>query len=1155
MKKQKFRTKRHRGPKISGGIAVYVRQSIAKNFKVIPTKNVDSIWIEKTSQTGESMRMGFYYCSPEGGTVDFDKTVGGEIERLTIGDKTFIFGDFNARTRTDQENITHDKYDDELGIPTVMKEIPLPRNSEDMKLVNKRGHDFLDMCKTNDLSIVNGRTVGDIFGKYTCHQSRGSSVVDYLIVPYKTLPNVSEFVVGEHIPTLSDHCSICANLNIEVHLVEETPVEVELKDLPRRYLWNSEADQTFKDMLKSDTFQRKVEIIMNTPDNPDLVHDIRNLLTDAADKCRVKKSKTRPNHQDPPWFSDECRELKKKIQEYGKALRKDPHNVNTRQNLYINKNKLRNLVRKNKFFHKKSIIDTMCSNLSSGKKKEYWKMLRKLDDPLDKTKYIPDQQLIDHFKEILTDPSLEKPSTNTTSANHNAEVPEQQGLDYAINKDELDRARRILKTGKSPGIDTLMNEMIDILVELYPSLVLKLFNNIFSNNWFCEEWLLSLITSLHKKGDKEDPDNYRGISLISCMAKLFLTIINNRLTLFSVERGILSPNQLGFVHLNRTSDPHIILNTIIQKYCHNKKKKLYGCFVDFSKAFDSVPRDILLNKLKLHGIEGKVFEIIKTIYTKDKAAVKIGNKFSPPFKTTRGVRQGCVLSPLLFNIFLADIQETFDTCGDSPNLNGQDISCLIWADDILILSETEEGLQKKLDSLGAYCKVNKLKVNTDKTKIMTFTKSGKLLHRHFYYGKKKLENVREYKYLGFIVTPSGETRTGLEDLRVRALRAIAKIRKSLGPLFQQNIWNSLHLYNYMVRPILLYVSDFWGALKHPNNSPIERVHLSFMKQLLGVRRQTNTSAVYLELNTVPLLLHARKSAVKNWDRIRQNRCNSLLIATYEEAVRENLQWISSIKHLFGSSGLLEVYHSQEEATEEKSTPWNLLLIRLTEQFHQLAMEDINKEGGKLQLYKILKTTPHHEKYLSDIQNIRHRTAMTRLRLSSHNLNIETGRHTGTDRADRLCTLCKNGIEDETHFLITCPMYEDLRLTHLSDFSHILTDNTKSDHEKATMLLKNENIKPIAKFVYNAFETRGILLDSLLALDNIVEAIAKQEEISTKIVSDVSNTLEDIVRKVEKTELNKSKEQSVNMTTDCFIVKSVSVDGLKIVFQRSKGDNS
>ena len=107
-----------------------------------------------------------------------------------------------------------------------------------------------------------------------------------------------------------------------------------------------------------------------------------------------------------------------------------------------------------------------------------------------------------------------------------------------------------------------------------------------------------------------------------------------------------------------------------------------------------------------------------------------------------------------------------------------EISCIMWADDILILSETQEGLQQKLDLLHEYSKANKLTVNTKKTKCMIFSKTGRLLKKeNFYYNKLQLENVREYKYLGFLVTPSGEITSGLKDLRNRAMKALAKLKK------------------------------------------------------------------------------------------------------------------------------------------------------------------------------------------------------------------------------------------------------------------------------------------------------------------------------------------------------------------------------------------
>ena len=1140
--KQKFRKKNHKGPKIGGGIAVYARQNMAKNFELIPTSNADSIWVKTVPTTGETIQLGFFYCSPEKVNSKVMETVNGEVQKLASEVNTYILGDFNARTKTECENLIYDKSDEDLGVPSGMLEqdMPLPRNSEDAK-PNARGREFLDLCRMNDLCIANGRTIGDLFGKYTCHQSRGSSVVDYLIVPYRSLPNVRDFTVGEFLPSLSDHCPLTSTTDTRGTKLEKDNVSAtRLYDLPNRYIWKKEDDKTFTEKLVSDEFEHEVQKLMAMKDNPDLIKNIQNLLTKAADECNIKKTRSKPKKQDPPWFDLECKRLKDEIRKHGKALRHQPNDVGTRQTLYFEKRKLRNLVRKNKHLHRKSIVDTMCENLSSGEKKQYWKMLRKLEDPKDQETYMHEQLVVDHFKKILSDPGAKRRMEEVQSTEMNG------SLDYKITKEELDIASKILQAGKSPGIDTIINEMIAILLEKYPKLLLKLFNSILKNTWISEEWLVSLITAIHKKGPKENPDNYRGISLMSCLAKLFLTIINNRITEFAVENNILSPNQLGFVLMNRTSDPHIILSNLIQKYCHRGKRKMYGCFVDFSKAFDSVPRDILLAKLKHHGINGKVFEIIKTLYTGDKAGVKFGNKASLPFETTRGVRQGCVLSPLLFNIFLSDIQEIFDMCGSNPKLSDVEISSLIWADDILILSETASGLQRKLDNLGIYCKKNKLQVNTDKTQAMTFTKSGRLLKGDFYFGETKLKNVREYKYLGFIVTPSGEIRTGLEDLRIRAMRALTKIRKALGPLFQHNLRNTMHLYNFMVKPILLYCSDFWGTLRHPQNSPIERLHLSFYKQILGVRKQTKTEAVFLELGTVPLMLHATKMSIKNWDRIREGMCNSLLSAAFEEAVENDLPWITSIKHTFESNGLLQVFLSPEIEVEENQTPYDLLFQRMKDQFQQTAFEKV-RNSEKLSLYSQLKTESGAERYLSDVTNIRHRTAMTRLRMSAHSLHIEEGRYTIpiTSREDRICTLCKTGVEDETHLLVKCPMYEELR-HHMDKHKTTLTSNTLSDQVKTVNILKSKDLQPVAKFVYEAFEKRKVMIDSLYILNDMLDKIDKQEKISAKIEVDVLNAVTKMVNKVVNSE---KSAQNNKKYFGFYAVKNVSDDGLKLTLSK------
>ena len=146
--------------------------------------------------------------------------------------------------------------------------------------------------------------------------------------------------------------------------------------------------------------------------------------------------------------------------------------------------------------------------------------------------------------------------------------------------------------------------MILGLMEVNPGLIIKLFNCILSENSKIYQWSVSLIRPIFKKGLKTDPNNYRGISVLSCFGKLFSSILNQRLLQYASENNILSKNQLGFMKGNRTSDAPLILHNLIQLYCHKRGQKVFSCFIDFQKAFDSIPRDALFNRLLEIGVSG-----------------------------------------------------------------------------------------------------------------------------------------------------------------------------------------------------------------------------------------------------------------------------------------------------------------------------------------------------------------------------------------------------------------------------------------------------------------------------------------------------------------------------------------------------------------------
>lgn len=205
-----------------------------------------------------------------------------------------------------------------------------------------------------------------------------------------------------------------------------------------------------------------------------------------------------------------------------------------------------------------------------------------------------------------------------------------------------------------------------------------------------------------------------------------------------------------------TTDNIFILNSIIT-HCLNKNERLYCAFVDFTKAFDFVVRDILWFKLIKLGIRGKMFNIIKSIYNSVKSRVKHDNTLSDLFTCNIGVRQGECLSPFLFAMYVNDLEAELAVKG----ISGIDIGIinlyiLLYADDIILFGKTPEDLQSSLSALEEYCKRWKLTVNTDKTKIMIFRKGGRLPNNlAFIYNNVNIEIVNKFCYLGVVFTSGG----------------------------------------------------------------------------------------------------------------------------------------------------------------------------------------------------------------------------------------------------------------------------------------------------------------------------------------------------------------------------------------------------------------
>ena len=213
-----------------------------------------------------------------------------------------------------------------------------------------------------------------------------------------------------------------------------------------------------------------------------------------------------------------------------------------------------------------------------------------------------------------------------------------------------------------------------------------------------------MLVVIHKGGAKDDPDSYRGISVNSCLFKLYSTVLYLRVLEVNESFSLINNKQIGFLKGYRTSDHILLIDTFIHEILHKCKQRLFVAFIDLKKVYDKVNRHALLCKLRSKGFSGIFLNIIEAMLINVVQVPKINGKLLSQIVTTVGLKQGNNLSSIMFNIFFDDAEEIFDTSCDPVILTDElSISHLLYTDDMAILSLTSDGLQNSPGKLKVYC--------------------------------------------------------------------------------------------------------------------------------------------------------------------------------------------------------------------------------------------------------------------------------------------------------------------------------------------------------------------------------------------------------------------------------------------------------------------
>ena len=473
---------------------------------------------------------------------------------------------------------------------------------------------------------------------------------------------------------------------------------------------------------------------------------------------------------------------------------------------------------------------------------------------------------------------------------------------------------KVLKNNKSEGVDYIKNEYLKNCPLNVVELIVRLFNLILRTGHVPSEWCIGLIVPIFKKkGSPFDANNYRGITLLSCLGKLFSMCINVRLTKFVTDRHIIGEEQTAFREGYSTMDNSFILNELINMYLH-KKSRLYCCFIDYQKAFDTINRSALWGKIIENGINGKKLRVVYNMYEAAKSYVKQQSTISGVFACNMGVRQGENLSPLLFALFLNDFEISLSRKYNgltyinelSRILGTEDIDfflnmyILLYADDTLVLAESPEEMQLALDEVGSYCNKWCLSINKTKTKVVIFSK-GKVKKQHHF----KIENVdidtdSEYCYLGTIFNFNGKFTKAINERISPARKAMFGLnQKAVNLLLPPDI--HIDLFEKMIAPIFLYGCEVWG---YGNLEPLDIFYRAFIKRVLGLGKSTPNCIVYGEVGKYPVAHRVFSRMISFWARISEGKLTKLssimyrLIYTLHLNGSYNSPWLMCIKKYF-----------------------------------------------------------------------------------------------------------------------------------------------------------------------------------------------------------------------------------------------------------------
>jgi hypothetical protein len=647
----------------------------------------------------------------------------------------------------------------------------------------------------------------------------------------------------------------------------------------------------------------------------------------------------------------------------------------------------------------------------------------------------------------------------------------QPHLDRPMTEDEVFRALRALNAASAPGEDGVLASILRSAADAVNNNTLRegnsvvsaltlMFNFLLDRETWPSRWRTGIIMPLYKKDARTDPMNYRPITLLSIVGKLFAKVLCSRLAGLAESEAsdLLADEQGGFRSHRGSLDQVLTLREIIRSR-KDRGQATYATFIDIRKAYDTVWREALYTTLHSKGVKGKIWRQLQVMHGQLSRKVKLPSGTSDSFPVGRGVAQGAVESPLLYAIFINGLIDELKSLGFGVQHHGTSTPILLYADDIVLLASNHYQLARMHKAVSSFAERMRFEINGSKSGVMAFHASAAtrrlMSQKKWSVFGEEVEFVPSYVYLGVTLTPDIECwKLHVENLievatkRSSWLVWLCKNPEGLQPRSAVTLWRAL------VRPLLEYGCElFAGELPADLLRRVEKVQSDFAKSVLDLRPSRSAPSAFAlsELGMGTMSARWAKLRLGFWRRVQVADSNRLLVRVVRAraaALGEN-NYVTDTYAIMSSYNLDPLYWgglppNLLPSKKAWSTLVDIAVDRVDSANRTRSLSDLHSLQAYLSIKSWSRTTPLSvcsrseegrlgfrvcEPYLAD--RTRKFAALIKARCRGGCLNTldrmvrhGNGRWPGTWSA---CCLCPAGSRETIlHIIILCSAYNEAR---------------------------------------------------------------------------------------------------------------------------------